>query len=291
MEWLKIPAAFLLVFLGSFGTAYLASAWERRRKRDDALDSLIARLPGINCGLCGHDDCRSYARGLMEKKEDPGLCAPGGQDTEKALRSILGQEAKDDLVAFVRCGGRKEDAKELYAFDGRQDCRAAAACFQGPKACTFACLGFGSCVDVCPIGAIRIESGLAAINHDLCTGCGKCVGFCPTGVIGLVPRTADWQVACSSSKSAEEKKRDCARACTGCGECVRLSAAWEFSIFDNLAKASATVPTEGPRAGRWKAISLACPTKAIVNTRRRDDSPTVEGNEETKRQKNLDATS
>ena len=291
MEWLKIPAAFLLVFLGTFGTAYLASAWERRRKRNDALDALIARLPGINCGLCGHDDCRSYARGLSERKEDPGLCAPGGLETEKALRSILGQTAKDDVVAFVRCGGRKEDARELYAFDGRQDCRAAAASFQGPKACTYACLGFGSCVDVCPIGAIRIESGLAVVDHDLCTGCGKCSAFCPTGVIGLVPRTADWQVACNSRKAPEEKKRDCARVCNGCGECVRLSASWEFSISENLAKASATLPTEGPRAGRWKAIALACPNKAIVNTRGKAEAEATPGNKEDKRQKNLDATS
>lgn len=291
MEWLKIPAAFLLVFLGSFGTAYLASAWERRRKRNDSLDSLISRLPGINCGLCGHDDCRSYARRLAEEKEDPGLCAPGGMETEKALRVILGQEAEDDVVAFVRCGGGKEEARLLYAFDGRQDCRAAAACFQGSKACTSACLGFGSCVDVCPIGAIRIGSGLASVDHDLCTGCGKCVAFCPTGVIGLVPRTAVWQVACNSDKSAEEKKRDCSRACNACGDCERLSAAWEFSISGNLAKASVSVATEGPRAGRWKSISRACPNRAIVNTRGKGDDRATENAEGSKGQKSIDATS
>lgn len=282
MEWLKIPAALVLVFLGSFGTAYLGSAWERRRKRNDALDALIARLPGINCGLCGHDDCRSYARALTEMGEDPGLCAPGGRDTEKAVRAMLGQTEKEDVVAFVRCGGGRGAARELYTFDGRQDCRAAAACFQGPKACTDACLGLGSCVDVCPIGAIRIESGIARIDHVLCTGCGKCVAFCPTGVIGIIPRKANWQVACNSRKSADEKERDCAKACTSCGECARLSGAWEFSISDNLAKASVTVPTEGPGAGNWKTISLACPTQAIVDCRGKEDCKPVESDENPK---------
>lgn len=291
MEWLKIPAALVLVFLGSFGTAYLGSAWERRRKRNDALNALISLLPGMDCGLCGNDDCRSYARALVDEDADPGLCAPGGAETVAALRGKLGRTAKDDVAAFVRCGGTKEAARELYTFDGGRDCRAAAACFQGSRACTEACLGLGSCVDVCPIGAIRIEDGLAVVRHDLCTGCGKCVSFCPTGVIGLIPRASHWQVACNSRRKPEEKAAYCSKACTACGECARLSASWEFSISDNLAKASPTASTQGPRAKDWRAIAAACPTKAIVDCDGGEESQEEPSPKKPKKEKKGSATS
>jgi Na+-translocating ferredoxin:NAD+ oxidoreductase subunit B len=267
MDWLRVPAALVLVFLSSFGAAFLGSAWERRRKRNENLDGILARLPGFNCGLCGHDDCRSFAKALSEGRADPGLCAPGGRETEDRLRLSLPSSAKDKVVAFIRCGGIKSAAREIYAADGRKDCKVAASCYQGPKACTEACIGFGSCVSACPIGAIAVKDGLARVNHDLCSGCGICVEHCPTQVIALIPRSSTWQVACNSRRPPQEKAQDCARACTACGVCVQFSSSWEFSISDNLAKASVNVPNEGPRSGDWQAIAERCPTRAIVNTR------------------------
>lgn len=263
MDWLRIPASLGLVFLASFGTSFLSSAWERRRKRDEALDLLIARLPGFNCGICGHNDCRGFARWLIEDGGDPGLCAPGGRVTESSLRLLLKDGRAETLVAFVKCGAGQGRAREIFSYDGRRDCAAAAACFQGQRACTASCLGFGTCVRACPIGAISIVGGVAKVDPLLCTGCGLCVKTCPSKVVALVPADAHWQVACNSRRGSEEKLRDCSLPCTACGECERLSASWEFRVSDNLAQAS-DQPARAGQGGNWEFIAARCPTSAIT---------------------------
>ena len=45
------------------------------------------------------------------------------------------------------------------------------------------CTGCGSCVDVCPAGAIELTAGLATVRHDLCNECQACIDACPQGAI------------------------------------------------------------------------------------------------------------
>ena len=45
------------------------------------------------------------------------------------------------------------------------------------------CSGCGSCIDVCPVGAIVFED--IAVVGPTCTGCGLCVSECPNGAISL----------------------------------------------------------------------------------------------------------
>ena len=48
------------------------------------------------------------------------------------------------------------------------------------------CVACGSCVKVCPRGAISIWKGVAArVDTALCIGCGKCAQECPAGAIEL----------------------------------------------------------------------------------------------------------
>ena len=47
------------------------------------------------------------------------------------------------------------------------------------------CLACGSCVRVCPTGAVRVTD-VAEIDPEKCICCGGCAGRCPTGAIEYV---------------------------------------------------------------------------------------------------------
>jgi ferredoxin len=48
------------------------------------------------------------------------------------------------------------------------------------------CTGCGSCTDVCPTEAIRIEDGKAVITME-CVDCGACPRVCPEGAVRKLP--------------------------------------------------------------------------------------------------------
>ena len=45
------------------------------------------------------------------------------------------------------------------------------------------CIACEACVSVCPVGAISMVEGKAAIDQDICISCGACVGECPVKAI------------------------------------------------------------------------------------------------------------
>ncbi|MCK5132894.1 MAG: 4Fe-4S binding protein [Candidatus Sabulitectum sp.] len=45
------------------------------------------------------------------------------------------------------------------------------------------CIGCGICEQVCPMGAIAVQGGIAVIDYDLCTACGQCMDVCPVDAI------------------------------------------------------------------------------------------------------------
>lgn len=50
------------------------------------------------------------------------------------------------------------------------------------------CDGCGACVERCPMEAVTVDSGSAAIELKRCIGCGLCVASCPRGAISLAQR-------------------------------------------------------------------------------------------------------
>lgn len=71
----------------------------------------------------------------------------------------------------------------------------------GIQACSFGCLGGGSCIAVCKKDAISIgEAGVAQVDRDLCRGCGLCVKWCPMDAIEVIDGRAwtdfDLCIAC-----------------------------------------------------------------------------------------------
>ena len=46
------------------------------------------------------------------------------------------------------------------------------------------CNACGSCVDACPVEALKIEEK-AVVDEEACIDCGTCVDECPEGAISL----------------------------------------------------------------------------------------------------------
>ena len=76
------------------------------------------------------------------------------------LASIMGVEAgtKEKMVAFVACHAHGDDITYDYEYTGVEDCRMLGFVPNGgPKSCNYGCLGFGTCVSVCPFDAIHVD--------------------------------------------------------------------------------------------------------------------------------------
>lgn len=223
------PVTTATLYIGGIGlasAALLAVADKYLSVPEDPRIAKIAELlPGVNCGGCGYAGCADYARAIALRGAEANLCAPGGAACALAIAKLLGVQAavREKRTALVLCCGDDTEAVLRTAYNGITDCAAAQATAGGDKACTYGCLGYGTCVRACPVNAIALTRRLAAVDKAACIACGRCVKACPRKLIKLVPAAAEIHVLCSSKDKGPEVKKVCGTGCIGCRLCTKLA--------------------------------------------------------------------
>ncbi|MBN1478649.1 Fe-S cluster domain-containing protein [candidate division KSB1 bacterium] len=203
---------------------------------DPKVEQIIEALPGANCGACGKPGCSAYAEAVVKGETPPNMCSPGGADVTEKIARILGvkAEATEPKVAVVQCQGGRAEAVEKYAYEGVQDCSAAELIGGGSKACSYGCLGLGSCVKACPFDAMYMsDNGLPVVFEEKCTACNICVTTCPRGIMALIPRSQKVYLACVSQDKAKAVKSVCTVGCFACKICVMPKVTPDGSIEMN----------------------------------------------------------
>ena len=47
------------------------------------------------------------------------------------------------------------------------------------------CTGCESCIEECPVEAIKLVDSIAKVDSELCTDCGTCIDACPVEAISM----------------------------------------------------------------------------------------------------------
>ncbi len=264
MDWSLIIKS--LITLGGLGlilgVILLIASIKLAVKVDERETRIRSVLPGANCGACGYPGCDGYAAAIAAGKAPLNSCSVGGPEVARKIGEIMGQEvtAAEPKVAVLICRGGKNEAPLRFQYKGAQNCRQAALLLGGPKACIYGCVGFGDCVTVCPVQAIRMdENRLPIIDERKCIGCGKCVTECPKGTLTLIPRPKLVYLACVSHDRGRAVKEVCSVGCIACGLCTRVCPVGALKMENNL-----------PVMDFQKCIDCGicvhkCPTKSFID--------------------------
>ena len=182
---------FVGVFLGIAAIKFKVEVDEREA-------AVLEALPGNNCGGCGFPGCSGLAAAIAKGEAPVNACPVGGEPVGRVIAGIMGvtAEEKKRMVAFVQCQGDCDKTSSDYEYTGIHDCRMLSFVPNGgAKSCNYGCLGYGSCVSVCPFDAIHVVNGVAKVDKEACKACGKCVEVCPKHLISLIPYDAKYEVA------------------------------------------------------------------------------------------------
>lgn len=245
---------FVGLFLGVAGIKFKVEI-------DEKEEAVLAALPGNNCGGCGFAGCSGLAAAIAKGEAAVNACPVGGDAVGNKIAEIMGvtADSSERQVAFVHCQGDCEKANTDYEYYGAKDCRMLSFVPNGgPKSCNSGCLGYGTCVQVCPFDAIQIVNGVAVVDKDRCKACGKCIEVCPKKLISLIPYSAKQIVACSSTDKGPVTMKACSVGCIGCGICAKVCPKQAITV-ENF---HATIDH-----GKCEGCGLCeekCPKKAIV---------------------------
>lgn len=231
-----------ILILTGLGVIFGAGlAWAAKKlcvHSDPRIEKIYALLPGANCGACGMAGCIGFAEALIQGTCTVDKCAVASSPQRADIAEILGVEikAKFRQVAVLHCYGGNKRVKDKYNYSGIIDCLAADIIMGGPKECIYGCIGYGSCVKVCPFGAIIMsEDGLPQVFEDKCNACEKCVAICPKKLFTLAKEDKRYNIRCKSLYSGKKVMDVCSVGCITCGKCVKACPESAIKLVDNLA--------------------------------------------------------
>jgi Na+-translocating ferredoxin:NAD+ oxidoreductase RNF subunit RnfB len=218
-----VVALFLGLALGVFKEIFHV-------EEDPLIGMLREALPGANCGGCGFPGCDGYASAVaggagFAGGADITKCTAGGKATADKLAGIMGVGAAEvkPLVPVPCCLGGSDIAVKRGSYSGLTSCRGAKIA-GGTKLCSWGCIGFGDCVNVCKFGALSMgKDRLPVVNWGLCTGCKVCVAECPQGILKLIPKDIKAVLALCSNRNTIRSaiRKTCRLGCIKCGICVK----------------------------------------------------------------------
>ena len=230
-----------ILTLGTLGLLFgvgLAIASKRLKVEiDPRLEKIHGLLPGSNCGACGGAGCFGFSEDILSGKRKIDACRVSADEIKEEIAKILGRPLQKDIkkIAVLHCNGGVK-VKDRFLYDGIKDCVAANQVLAGQKECVFGCLGFATCVKVCPFDAIKMsEEGLAVVDKNKCRACNKCVLACPKRLFSLIPVTHTVYIACMSHDSGKDTKAVCPVGCIACSLCVKACPVDAIHVIDNLA--------------------------------------------------------
>ncbi|MBE6853240.1 MAG: RnfABCDGE type electron transport complex subunit B [Ruminococcus sp.] len=203
-------------------------------KTDERIEQINSVLPQANCGACGCAGCEDYAKGIVNKNLPTNLCKPGGNKTASAIASIMNTASSEVVseIAVINCCGDCNATASKYDFVGIETCLAVKRFYSGNGLCSYGCIGYGDCAQVCSENAITLSDGIAHINRKLCIGCGQCATVCPNSLISMIPESAKTIVRCSSKDNGKTTKLNCKNGCIGCKICEKNCESQAITVTD-----------------------------------------------------------
>lgn len=244
---------FIGVFLGVAGKKFAV-------KVDETEAAVLEVLPGNNCGGCGYAGCSALAAAIAKGEAAANRCPVGGAPVAEKIAAILGEEATETIrtTAYVKCAGTCDTAKQAYDYTGIEDCTMANMMQNnGPKGCTYGCLGFGNCVKACPFDALHIVNGVAVVDQEACKACGNCIYACPRNLIEMVVYDQKHRVQCNSKDKGKDVMSVCSVGCIGCKMCEKVCEFDAIKVVDNIAHID---PEKCTNCGK---CAEKCPKKII----------------------------
>ena len=225
---------------------------------DERVPRVRECLPGANCGGCGFPGCDGLAAAIVDGSAPVNGCPVGGAETAAKIAEVMGVEvgATERVVAHVFCNGGC-NAVDKTKYEGLQDCNAAARVAGGPKACSYGCMGLGSCVKACEFDALHIVNGVAKVDSDKCVACGQCVSTCPKKLIELIPASKKVHVNCVNRDKGPDVIKVCSNGCIGCKMCEKTCK------FDSIHVVNGVAKIDYDKCTNCKMCTKVCPKNCI----------------------------